>query len=254
MTSLITGTQRRGGAETFLLSAGSSNACRPSKKDHEKVSASRRLRVPVAVCVATIVLLLPRSLPAQDVLDRVLARVEGQPITLSDTRAAMRLGLVETPEGVDPILVALQQLIERRLMLFEVARFAPAEPDPTTLDGQVNALKARVGTAKDLIELERATGYGEEQIREVARDNLRIQAYLNQRFGATSQPTDDEVGQYYRTHLEEFTANGRVTPFIEAAPVARQKAAAERRRAIIFQWMRELRQRADVVVLYPSKP
>lgn len=190
---------------------------------------------------------------AQDVLDRVLARVEGDPIMLSDARAAIRLGLVETTPGVDPILSAVRQLVERRLVLAEVARFAPTEPDPTMLNGQVNALKARVGSAADLATLEKTTGYGEAQIREVARDTLRTQAYLNQRFGSSAQPTDDEVGQYYRTHLDDFTENGRVIPFVEAEPAARRKAAAERRSAIIFQWMRELRQRADVMELYPPK-
>jgi hypothetical protein len=43
---------------------------------------------------------------------------------------------------------------------------------------------------------------------------------------------------------------GELTPYAEAAPAARQKAAAARRQAVIFQWLRELRQRADVVENY----
>ena len=190
---------------------------------------------------------------AQELLDRVVARVDGNPITLSDVRAAIRLGIVEPAEGVDPMLFGLRQLVERRLVLAEVARFAPPEPDPAMLDAQVGALKARVGSAADLAALERSTGYGEQQLRDVARDDLRIQAYLNQRFGSSVQPSDEEVGQYYRTHLDEFTKDGRLIPFVEAEPAARQKAAAERRRALIFQWMRELHQRADVVELYKPR-
>lgn len=190
---------------------------------------------------------------AQDLLDRVLARVDGNPVTLTDVRAAIRLGLVEPAEGVDPILFGLRQLVERRLVLAEVARFAPPEPDPAALTAEANALKARVGSPADLAALEKTTGYGDDQIRDVARDNLRTQGYLNQRFGSSVHPSDEEVGQYYRTHLDEFTKDGRVIPFVEAAAAARQKAAAERRRAVIFQWMRELHQRADVVELYQPK-
>jgi hypothetical protein len=189
-------------------------------------------------------------LGAQELLDRIVARVDGRPITLSDARAAIRLGLVEPAAGVDPTLLAVRQLVERRLVLAEVARFAPPEPDAAILNGELNTLKARAGSAADLAALERSTGYGEDQIREVARDNLRIQAYLNQRFGASVQPSDDEVGQYYRTHLDEFTRDGRVMPFVEAEAEARRRAAAERRRALVFQWMRELHQRADIVELY----
>lgn len=217
-------------------------------------SPRRRVAALGSVTLAAAILwAVPGVGAAQEVLDRVLASVEGEPITLSDARAAIRLGLVETPAGVDPLLAALQQLIERRLLLSEVARFAPPEPDAAMLDAQVSQMRSRVGGAADLARLDQSTGYGEAQIRDVARDNLRIQAYLNQRFGSTAQPTDDEVGQYYRTHLEEFTVNGRVIPFAEAEAVAREKAAAERRHAIILQWMRELRQRADVVELYPPK-
>jgi len=190
---------------------------------------------------------------AQELLDRVVARVDGSPVTLSDTRAAIKLRLVEPVAGVDPILFAMRELVERRLVLAEVARFAPPEPDPAALSTEVNALKNRVGTATDLATLEKTTGYGESQIREVARDTLRIQAYLNQRFGSNVQPSEDDVGQYYRTHLEQFTRDGRVIPFVEAEPAARRKAADERRQALVFQWMRELRQRADVVELYQPK-
>jgi hypothetical protein len=187
---------------------------------------------------------------AQDLLDRVLARVNGQPITMSDTRAAIALGIVEQPKDVDPILSALRQLVERRLVLDEVARFAPPEPDPASLEGQINALRARVGSPAAIAELEKTTGVGEEQIREIARDNLRIQSYLNQRFGSSVQVTDEDVAQYYRRHQDEFRVNGQLQPFAEAESIARQKAAAERRQAIIFQWMRDLRQRADVAELY----
>jgi hypothetical protein len=206
------------------------------------------------VAAITIAFVTMASADAQEVLDRVVARVDGDPLTLSDVRAAIKLGIVETPEGVDPILSGLRLLIERKLVLAEVTRFAPGEPDRAMLDGQVNALITKAGGKAGLAELERTTGIGETQVREIARDNLRMQAYLNQRFGASAQPTDEEVGQYYRNHLDDFrNASGVVVPFVEAEPVARQRAAAERRDAIIFQWMRELRQRADVVELYPPR-
>lgn len=197
--------------------------------------------------MAACLVVWPALASAQELLDRVIARVNGEPITMSDARAAIALGIIELTEGVDPIVSALPQLVERRLVLAEVARFAPPEPDITSLNGQVNALKAHVGSPEKLAELESSTGVGETQIREIARDDLRIRAYLNQRFGSSVQATDDDAAAYYRAHLDEFRVNGELVPFAQAQPLARQKAAAERRTAIIFQWMRELRQRADVV-------
>jgi hypothetical protein len=201
---------------------------------------------------AVFAILVAVPVAAQDLLDRVLARVGGEPITMSDARAALVLGVVEQPDGVDPILSAVLQLIERRLVLAEVARFAPPEPDAVMLNGQLNALKAHVGSPGQLAALEKSTGVGETQIREIARDTLRIQAYLNQRFGSSVQATDEDAAQYYRTHVEEFRVDGQLMPYEQAEPIARQKAATERRRAVIFQWMRELRQRGDVVQQYRS--
>ena len=62
------------------------------------------------------------------------------------------------------------------------------------------------------------------------------------------QLSDDEVAQYYREHEAEFTRGGELTPFDEAEPVARQRASAERRRATIDQWLRDLRARADISI------
>jgi len=197
-----------------------------------------------------LVTLAAATIAAQELLDRVVARVNGEPITLSDARAAVALGIVEHPAGVDPIHSAVRQLIERRLVLAEVARFSPPDPPAAALAREVERLTSHVGSPAQLDELARTTGVGESQIREIARDNLRIQAYLTQRFGASVQVTDEDAALYYRSHLEEFRVGGELMPYEQAEPIARQKAAAERREAIIFRWMRELRQRADVVEQY----
>jgi hypothetical protein len=184
---------------------------------------------------------------AQQLIDRVVARVDGYAITLSDVRAAAGLGIVDaaTEEaGVDAA-------IERQLVLAEVARFAPPEPSPDAVDREVMKLRTHAGTR--LSGLMAATGVNEARIREIARDNLRIEAYLNQRFGTTVQLTQEEVLQYYRIHPDEFTRDGRLMPFAEAEPAARERAAGERRAAMVGQWHRDLRGRAEIVLTTPRK-
>jgi hypothetical protein len=201
--------------------------------------------------VVAIVLLWPSIQPVstQQVLDRVLARVNGQAITLSDGRAAIGLGLVRVPPGDDPVTAAMEHLIERQLLLGEVARFAPPEPDAAAIAREKSSITRSVPGA-DLEALMKSTGLDEERITEIARDNLRIQAYLNQRFGVTPQASQDEAVQYYRSHPEEFQRDGKPIPFDEAEPIARQRTSSERRQSTIVQWLRDLRQRADIVVMY----
>jgi hypothetical protein len=184
---------------------------------------------------------------AQQLLDRVVARVDGYAVTLSDVRAAVGLGIVEaaTEEaGVDAV-------VERQLVLAEVARFAPPEPAPGAVDREVMRLRAHAGAR--LAGLMASTGVDDAGIRDIARDNLRVDAYLNQRFGTTVQLTQDEVLQYYRIHPDEFTRDGRLMPFAEAEPEARERAGGERRAAMVAQWHRDLRGRAEIVLTTPRK-
>jgi hypothetical protein len=182
---------------------------------------------------------------AQQLLDRVVARVNNVAVTLSDVNAALAVGVVEVPEGPGREAAAVERLIDRQLVLSEVARFAPPEPDTAAVDREVAAMKARAGTSFDAVM--RATGLDEPRLRDMARDTLRIQAYLDQRFGTTVQVSDEEVSRYYKEHPSEFTRDGSAIPFSDAEPAARQRAATARRDATIDQWMIDLRERAEVV-------
>lgn len=176
---------------------------------------------------------------AQQLLDRIVARVNGVAITLTDVKASIALGLVDAPEAT-----AIEQLVDRQLVLGEVARFLPPEPPAAAVAIEAGALTTRAGAR--LPEIVASTGIDEARIREIARENLRIQAYLNQRFGVNVQLTEEEVAQYYRIHPEEFTRGGTLMPFTEAEPLARERASAERRAVTVQRWMRDLRGRASI--------
>jgi hypothetical protein len=198
--------------------------------------------------VALAFILCVSPISGQQPLDRVVARVNGNALTQSDVNAAIALGIINDASAGDAT-AAVDQLIRRQLVLAEVARFAPPEPDPALVDGEVATMKTRAGAR--LPQVMQSTGIDEIRIRDMARDTLRIEAYLNQRFGTTVQVSDEEVRQYYRAHPAEFVRNGSPVPFEEAEPDARQRAAAARRTATIAQWMIDLRGRADVTT--PSR-
>lgn len=127
-------------------------------------------------------------------IERVLARVDGSIIMLSDVRAAIALGLVDVPAGAAAETAALEQLIDRQVALREVARFTAIEPDAAAIDRQAAAMKARAGA--NLQSLMQATGLDEARIRDLARDTLRLQSYVRQRFGAAATLGDADVRQW----------------------------------------------------------
>jgi hypothetical protein len=167
---------------------------------------------------------------------------------LTDVQAAIGVGIIQAGSG-DAIAEATQQMIDRQLELTEVQRFPPPEPSPDTVAREAARLTMNAGPRLPM--LMQTTGLTEQRITDMARDNLRIAGYLDQRFGTTVQVSDDEVAAYYRTHEAEFTKGGVAVPYEDAEPVARQRVSSERRRAIVTQWLGDLRLRADVAVNSP---
>ena len=164
-----------------------------------------------------------------EIIDRVLAILPGQIITLSDVEAALDLGLVEAPAGADRIARGLAAVVDRVLMLNEVRRVSPPEPSPAAIDARVARIRQRFTSAAELSSVLTARGLDETILRLYAADDLRLASYLDERFTAAAQPTDEEIRQ--------------------AGESARQRLTEERRRTLIGAWTAELRRRADVTVL-----
>jgi hypothetical protein len=205
------------------------------------------LSVHISLCLCVSVVCWGGLSPVsgQQLLDRVVARVNNVSITLTDVDAALGLGVVTVGGNEDPRAAATRQMIERQLILAEVARFAPPEPDAAAIDREVAEMKKRPGDR--LSALMQSTGLDEQRMREIARETLRIQAYLNQRFGTNVQVSVEEIEQYYRAHPDEFTRSGLLMSFDDAEAIARERASALRRAALVAQWLRDLRARTDVV-------
>jgi hypothetical protein len=168
---------------------------------------------------AILVLLLLAPVPARtaDVVDRIMAVVGAQPITLSDVAAAQQFQLVEVPPGTgDARGYVLDRLIDRTLMLTEVDRFQPPEPDPTEIARRLDQMQARAGSAAAFEKALAVTGTTREQLQRFVRDSLRTETYVNQRFGTILDPVE--------------------------------------RAAVIANWVGDLRRRAEITVLYRPAP
>ena len=139
----------------------------------------------MVLCALAVATVIARA----QVLDRILAVVDGAPVTQSDVNAALQLGLVPIGGG-DRVAAAVDALVERRLMLEEVDRYAPPDPPEADITRHVDDIRKRAGTRFETILSE--VGWTEDQLRREVRDDLRIQAYLQQRFGIT-QPSEERA-------------------------------------------------------------
>ena len=197
-----------------------------------------------------IALVLAATMASAEIIDRILAVVEGQLITLSDVRAVVRLGLETAPPGGDPIAQVLDKLIDRQLTLVEVERYAPPEPPADRVEARVQEIRGRFPDALAFETTLHQIGMSLDDVRRYIRDTLRIDAYLEQRFASTIQASDDEVAAYYRLNQARFTRGGTLMPYEAARAEARAQLIAERRAALIRDWLTGLRRRTNFTQLY----
>jgi hypothetical protein len=205
--------------------------------------------VRAAALSASLAAVADSCLAAQEVIDRVLAVAAGNLIMLSDVAAARDLGLVAAGAAADPIREILTRLIERALVLAEVDRYAPPEPDAAAVEREAAIVRARFPTAEGFKQALARVGMNEAHLRETLRGDLRIRAYLEQRF-AVAMPEDDDLERFYRDHSDRFTKGGQLMPFADVRQEVAQAAIADRRRVLVADWVADLRRRAEVVDLY----
>jgi hypothetical protein len=204
--------------------------------------------------VSTVMLAAGASAFAQaEIIDRILAVVEGQLITLSDVRAVTRLGLETVPPGDDPIRSVLDALIVRQLMLVEIERYAPPEPSDVAIEARLKIIRARAPDALGFEITLHEVGMTADHLRRYIRDALRIESYLEQRFTASIQPSDEQIAGYYRANAETFTRNGKLLPYAEARDEARAEFIEARRKTLVSDWLAGLRRRAEIVDLYVTR-
>jgi hypothetical protein len=176
-----------------------------------------------------------------EIIDRVLAIVGSQVVTLSDVRSVETFG--DMPVGMataNPAQI-LDALIDRELMLGEVERYVAPEPDRAVVDRRLAQIRTRFPGPGAYDQALARTAMTDDSLRAFVGGNLRIDAYLDQRFGVPAQPTPDEVRRFYLDHPAEFTRAGHLLPLDDVRSRAQEELAAQRRRTLVAQWLDHLR-------------
>lgn len=179
------------------------------------------------------------------VVDRLLAVVNGDVVTMSDVRAARRLRLIPGAATLDDDGV-VTQLIERKLMLAELARYAPTEPTVEQITARRLAWAQSLPAGTDVPKAIEAAGLRESTLMAWLRDDQRIATYLDQRFTAAAQPTREQALTYFREHEAEFSTGGVTPEFSTVEAEVRRRVAAARRAARIREWIDAITLRAEI--------
>jgi hypothetical protein len=186
-----------------------------------------------------------RTVTADEVIDRVVAVVAGDLIMQSDVNAVRVLGLLSTSRDASNEEV-LNQLIDRTLVLSEIERYSPPEPSASAISDGVNAIRKGFSSSEEFARALARVGFTERRLQQTIRQDLRINAYLEQRFAAPV-PNDDEITAYYQAHREEFSAGGAGVALAEAHEQVAQAIKQRRYAALVADWIAGLRRRASIM-------
>jgi hypothetical protein len=193
----------------------------------------------------------PPATPADQLVDRIVAVVDEDPILLSDLEEVIGLGLAERQEGErDDAFRArvLDGLIDQRLRFHEVDRFGFAQVPVEEIEGRVAEIRGRFASAAEFAAKLREVGLTEEEVRQLVARQSMVLTYVDERLGARVFVSLDDIRAYHRDVLApKLAALGQPVPPLETVREEIRTLLKEQRlNEEIARWTEELRLEADV--------
>lgn len=188
------------------------------------VARFRRLWPAPALLVLT--LLAPPTSRAE-VVERIMAVVDGRPVLLSEVRLLARVR-GETEKA------ALSALIDERLMFREASRLSQAA---VTQEEEARVLAALKDKLRDGLE------ESEAELRRLVRRQLGIVKYIEFRFRPQVRVGDEAVRREYESR---YASAGGAPPLSAVAEEIREALAERELSAKIEAWVKDLRSQAEI--------
>jgi hypothetical protein len=184
---------------------------------------------------------------AQEVIDRIVARVENDVILLSDVRqlAEYQIFLDGKAESDTQIL---ERLIDQWIVRTEAAAARFPQPSDQDVQRSLARLKRSFSSPEAFEERKKQSGLSDEEILRQLKSQLYLSNYLDSRFRASIQIDDNAVAEFYQDRVvPRAESRGQTPPTLEAAHDFIQEALVQR--AINEQadkWLKESRSRVRV--------
>jgi len=206
------------------------------------------MRIPLTSLAAVALLLVATPwLAAQQLLDRMVARVENDIILLSDVRELSRYqqfvdGKAESDKEI------LDRLSDQWIVRNEAKAALFPQPSEEDVDRSLRRLKRSFSSPEAFEERKKQSGLTDEDILHMLKSQLYLSNYLDTRFRPSIQIDEPAIDDYYKTRVvPRAESRGQTPPTIEAAHDFIQEALVQR--AINVQadkWLKESRIRVRV--------
>ena len=189
-------------------------------------------------------IVLPATAPAERI-DRVVAAVNNEGITLSDLRQAVRFneemgGASRDRKNIEA--ETLEALINKRLLLHEARRLSLAEVTEQDVNAEVGKVRSRLGSDKAFRDFLQRMDMTPEQLGRMLGERLLVERFVEKKVGLFVRVGRDEARKYFDDHPEEFKGKR----FAEVSKAIVALLSEEKTGQQITRYLAELRSKADI--------
>ena len=197
---------------------------------------------------------------AQEVIDKMVAVINGREL-ITYTELLWQLALqpgvpLDNPRSEDLERV-LQLIIDQRLIAQEAEKLPTIAPKPEEINAAIKDLIGRFPSQAEFYQRLARVGLGEdsEQLREIVRQRVAIENYVNFRFRSFTVVTPQEINDYYQNVFvprHRRQSPGRIVPpLAEAAAQVENELRESKIESDTDQFLEDARARAEITILSP---
>ncbi|HEX8746200.1 MAG TPA: hypothetical protein VF717_03315 [Pyrinomonadaceae bacterium] len=198
---------------------------------------------------------------AQEVVDKIVATVNGgvrtDLITYSDLLWQMALQPntpIDNPSS-EALNRTLQLIINQRLIYQEAEKLPTIIPTEKEITDELTTLIKLFPSQADFMERAQRVGLTTEQLREIIRQRVAIEKYLDFRFRSFTVVTPKEVSDYYRdVYTPRFQRQypGRIVPtFEQVSKQLEAQLTEDKIESETTSFLDTARERAEITILNP---
>ena len=198
-------------------------------------------------CTLVLCVLVEPAQHAQEVIDRIVARIENDIILLSDVRLLARYQLLVDGKSESDGEI-LNRLVDQWIVRNEASVARTPNPSDAEIDRSLQRLQRSFASKDDYDARRKLAGLSEADVRRLTSDQLYLNNYLDTRFRASVQVNEQSIEAFYQNALlPRAKARGQNPPSLDTAHDYIQEALVQQ--GINQQadgWLNESRARIHV--------
>jgi len=199
------------------------------------------------VLLVTLLGAMSIKVAAQEVVDRIVARVENDVILLSDVRALSRYQQFLDGKSESNAQI-LDRLIDQWIVRTEADVSRSQQPSGADIDRSLSRVRDSFGSEQEYETRRKQAGLTEQDVRAMVSSQLYLSNYLDSRFRPAVQIDSREIEDFYQSAVvPRAKARGQEPPSLDAARESIQEALIQNGiNQQAEQWLKESRLRLHV--------